>query len=88
MGCLEIWDQICDVQGRFGSEFGRARGGGEVAVPLPEPKMDTLATVRNSMIIIGRGVSEQNMDGVGRDGGGIGAGRGILGALPWFGVVM
>lgn len=48
MGCLEIWDQICDVQGRFGNEYGRPRGGGEVAVPLPDPKMDTLGAVRRS----------------------------------------
>lgn len=46
MGCLEIWDQISEVQGRFGNEYGRTRGGGEVTVPLPEPKMDTLGTVR------------------------------------------
>ncbi|CAM9426576.1 unnamed protein product [Pylaiella littoralis] len=45
MGCLEIWDQISEAQGRFGNEYGRTRGGGEVTVPLPEPKMDTLGTI-------------------------------------------
>ena len=48
MGCLEIWEQICDVQGRFGNEYGRGRGGGEATVPLPDPKMDSLATVRKA----------------------------------------
>lgn len=59
MGCLEIWDQISEVQGRFGNEYGRARGGGEVTVPLPEPKMDTLGAVRLKLwgmeVVGGRG---------------------------------
>lgn len=46
MGCLEIWEQICEVQGRFGNDYGRGARGGEAAVPLPEPKMDTLGEVK------------------------------------------
>ncbi|CAM9219297.1 unnamed protein product [Ascophyllum nodosum] len=43
-GCLQIWDQICEVQGRFGNDYGRG-GRGEAAVPLPEPKLDNLGDI-------------------------------------------